>query len=331
MKEGEKLWPPPAPAQPATPPPKKEPVKASVVQKAPPNPFKSTLNTSLGITAGLSSLLALGVAQPSASFAKMMTTFSLAGFCGYKVVWSVTPSLHSPLMSVTNAISGMTAAGGLALMGGGLFPNNSTTALAAASVFMSTINIFGGFLITQRMLDMFRRPGDPPEYNYLYGIPALALLGGYAGARYMGVSDLHQMAYLASSLCCISSIGGLSAQDTCRLGNAIGMVGVSTGIVATIDAMNFSPEVLTQAAYCMGLGAAIGTVIAKRIAVTDLPQLVALFHSLVGLAAVLTSVGFYIQDYTHFATDPAAGLHQVCDDVIGIVQCVTINKYIRAY
>ena len=309
-KDGKTLWPPPPPPKLDTP-KKAEPVKATVVEKPPANPFRSTLNTSLGITAGLSSLLALGMAQPSASFAKIMTTFSLAGVCGYKVVWSVTPALHSPLMSVTNAISGMTAVGGLALMGGGLFPNNSTTALAAASVFMSTINIFGGFLITQRMLDMFKRPEDPPEYNYLYAIPALAMLGGYAGARYMGFSDLHQMACLASAICCISSIGGLSTQDTARLGNAIGMVGVSTGVVATVDAMQFSPEVLAQAAYCMGIGGAIGATIAKRIAVTDLPQLVALFHSLVGLAAVATSVGFYIHDFANFPTDPASTIHQV--------------------
>jgi NAD(P) transhydrogenase len=331
VNNGEMLWPPPAPAMPPPAPPKPEPVKATVVEQAPPDTFKSTLRTSMGITAGLSSLLALGMAQPGASFAQMMTTFSLAGICGYKVVWAVTPALHSPLMSVTNAISGMTAVGGLALMGGGLFPNNATTALAAASVFMSSINISGGFLITKRMLDMFRRPTDPPEYNYLYGMPALALLSAYAGARYMGLSDLHQMAYLASAICCISSIGGLSTQDTSRLGNAIGMVGVSTGVVATIDAMNFSPEVLAQVAYSMGLGGGIGAIIAKKIAVTDLPQLVALFHSLVGMAAVLTSVGFYLQDYSHFATDPAAVIHQVAIYLGTLIGGVTFTGSLVAY
>lgn len=74
-------------------------------------------------------------------------------------------------MSVTNAISGITAVGGLLLMGGGYFPSNTTQVLAASAAFISTINIFGGFLVTKRMLDMFKRPTDPPEYNYLYGIP----------------------------------------------------------------------------------------------------------------------------------------------------------------
>ena len=68
-------------------------------------------------TAGLGSLLGLGVISPNPAFATMVTTFSLAGVIGYKVVWGVTPALHSPLMSVTNAISGITAAGGVGANG----------------------------------------------------------------------------------------------------------------------------------------------------------------------------------------------------------------------
>lgn len=97
--------------------------------------------------------------------------FSSIFLSGYHTVWGVTPALHSPLMSVTNAVSGITAVGGLLLMGGGLVPQTVPQALGAAATFMSTINICGGFLVTKRMLDMFRRPTDPPEYNYLYGIP----------------------------------------------------------------------------------------------------------------------------------------------------------------
>ena len=110
-------------------------------------------------TAGLGSLLALGTASPNAAFASMVTTFSLAGVIGYKVVWGVTPALHSPLMSVTNAISGITAAGGLVMMGGSYLPNSCDTSLAAIATLISSINITGGFIITKRMLDMFRRPG----------------------------------------------------------------------------------------------------------------------------------------------------------------------------
>lgn len=72
------------------------------------------------------------------------------------MIWGVTPALHSPLMSVTNAISGIVAVAGLHLMGGGLLPETTGQVLAATSVFIATINIFGGFLVTQRMLDMFK-------------------------------------------------------------------------------------------------------------------------------------------------------------------------------
>lgn len=61
-------------------------------------------------------MIALGMVSPNAAFSTMVTTFGLAGIVGYHTVWGVTPSLHSPLMSVTNAISGITAAGGLLLM-----------------------------------------------------------------------------------------------------------------------------------------------------------------------------------------------------------------------
>lgn len=69
------------------------------------------------------------------------------------------------------------------MMGDHLLPTNSTEALAAGAALISFVNIFGGFLVTQRMLDMFKRPEDPPEYNKLYGIPALGFLGKIQNIR----------------------------------------------------------------------------------------------------------------------------------------------------
>ena len=74
-------------------------------------------------------------------------------------------------MSVTNAISGMTAVGGLLLMGGGYAPDNSIHALAAAAAFISSINIGGGFVVTQRMLDMFKRPSMSYLINSEINVP----------------------------------------------------------------------------------------------------------------------------------------------------------------
>lgn len=79
---------------------------------------------------GLGGLLGLGVVSPNPAFTTMMTTLSLSGIVGYHTVWGVTPALHSPLMSVTNAISGITAVGGLLLMGGGYYPTNTVQVIA---------------------------------------------------------------------------------------------------------------------------------------------------------------------------------------------------------
>ena len=127
-------------------------------------------------------------------------------------------------MSVTNAISGITAVGGLLMMGGGYLPSNPTEYLAATAALVSFVNIFGGFLVTQRMLDMFKRATDAPEYNYLYGIPAATFLGGYYMAAMQGLPEIHQVAYLASGLCCVGALGGLASQKTSRLGNSLGIV-----------------------------------------------------------------------------------------------------------
>ena len=124
----------------------------------------------------------------------------------------------------------------------------------------------------------------------------------------MGYPEVHQMAYLASSLCCVGALAGLSSQKTSRIGNILGQIGVSGGIAATLGLMSPNMDTLTQMAACMGVGGVLGTTIAKKIEITDLPQLVAAFHSLVGAAAVLTCLSTYIVDFPHFATDPAANV-----------------------
>ena len=98
-------------------------------------------------------LLALGALAPS-SFVSHLTVFVLAVFVGYQVIWNVTPALHTPLMSVTNAISGIIVIGALLQLGTG---NSLVTVLGGIALFVATINIAGGFLVTQRMLKMFQR------------------------------------------------------------------------------------------------------------------------------------------------------------------------------
>merc|ERR1711970_542005 len=282
------------------------PATAAKVEPKVPDYFGNTLKDSLAYTAGFGTVMALGKSAPDHAFTQMSTVFGLSCIVGYHTVWSVVPALHSPLMSVTNAISGITAVGGLMLMGGGYYPTNTVEGLAASAAFISFINVFGGFIVTGRMLDMFKRPTDPPEYNYLYGIPAATFLASYGWAVSQGYPEVHQMAYLSSSLCCVGALAGLSSQPTARLGNALGMIGVTGGVAATLGQLMPSHPVLAQMAITAGAGGLIGSTIAKKIEITDLPQLVAAFHSLVGAAAVLTCVATYIDHYPTFATDPAA-------------------------
>ena len=86
-----------------------------------------------------------------------LIVFVLAIFVGYYVVWSVTPALHTPLMSVTNAISSVIVVGALIATGAGEF--SFSTVIGFLAVVLAAINIFGGFTVTQRMLQMFRRRG----------------------------------------------------------------------------------------------------------------------------------------------------------------------------
>lgn len=116
-----------------------------------------------------------------------------------------------------------------------MVPTNSIEAIAAGAALISFINIFGGFLVTQRMLDMFKRPTDPPEYNMLYGIPASVFLGGYGYAALSNFPEVHQMAYLTASLCCVGALAGLSSQKTSRLGNALGIVIVFRSLLRIYD------------------------------------------------------------------------------------------------
>ena len=119
---------------------------------------------SLAITfaVGALALLAVGAFAP-ASFLSHFTVFVLACFIGYMVIWNVTPSLHTPLMSVTNAISSIIAIGALIqiappLAGAGADrPSGLILGMAVLALVLTAINMFGGFAVTRRMLAMFRK------------------------------------------------------------------------------------------------------------------------------------------------------------------------------
>jgi NAD(P) transhydrogenase subunit alpha len=98
-------------------------------------------------------MLLIGAYAP-ASFMQHLIVFALSCFVGFQVIWNVSHALHTPLMAVTNAISGIIIIGALLQLGS---PNNLVGILAAISVLIATINIVGGFMVTRRMLAMFQK------------------------------------------------------------------------------------------------------------------------------------------------------------------------------
>ena len=282
--------PPPAPRAPA-PVDKEEPV----VQMT---PWQKSVRDVTVVTGSMGSMLALGkVTGPV--FMSNIFTMGLAGLIGYRAVWGVHSALHSPLMSVTNAISGMVGVGGFFIMGGGYLPETIPQMLGAASVLLAFVNVSGGFVITKRMLDMFKRPTDPKEYPWLFAIPGALFGTGFIAASMTGMAGLVQAGYLVSSVLCIMSIQGLASQATARRGNLLGILGVGVGILASLTAAGFDHETLAQFGGLAAIGGIVGAIIGRRISPTDLPQTVAALHSVVGLAAVMTSAGSvmaHIQD-----------------------------------
>lgn len=152
VKDGVITWPPPAPklsaappsgaaAPPATPPPAKKPL------------LPANVRMTLMMLAAGAALYGLGAVAPAAFMSHLMV-FVLACFVGYMVIWNVTPALHTPLMSVTNAISSIIAIGALIQISA---PGILMKLLAGVALVLTTVNMAGGFAVTQRMLRMFRR------------------------------------------------------------------------------------------------------------------------------------------------------------------------------
>jgi NAD(P) transhydrogenase subunit alpha len=154
IKEGNITWPPPAlklAAAPAAKPAAAMPAKKSGGHGQASEPASATSTAVTFLVAALMFWF-VGANAPTA-FLGHFTVFVLACFVGYMVVWNVTPALHTPLMSVTNAISSIIAIGALVQVG----PEGWIRWLAVAGIALTAVNMFGGFAVTQRMLAMFRK------------------------------------------------------------------------------------------------------------------------------------------------------------------------------
>lgn len=152
LHEGKITWPPPKIVTPSPQTPSPTPKVEVTTVSTEKTPKKS--NGLVWVVLAALALVGIGVGAP-ASFLSHLTVFVLACLVGWQVIWNVSPALHTPLMSVTNAISGIIIIGGMLQISGPL--NSPTTILGAIAILVGTINISGGFLVTQRMLKMFKR------------------------------------------------------------------------------------------------------------------------------------------------------------------------------
>jgi NAD(P) transhydrogenase subunit alpha len=163
IKDGAVTWPAPPPKLPAAPPPAAKPAAAPAAPKGHGHGAGEPMSArALAIVFGIGALAFwfVGAYAPPA-FLGHFTVFVLACFVGYMVIWNVTPSLHTPLMSVTNAISSIIVIGALVQIAppesGGGRPDEVIRWIAIVGIALTSINMFGGFAVTRRMLAMFRK------------------------------------------------------------------------------------------------------------------------------------------------------------------------------
>jgi NAD(P) transhydrogenase subunit beta len=235
--------------------------------------------------------------------------FILAGFLGYHIITRVPPLLHTPLMSATNAISGISLIGSLVVTGASYSP--LSTLLGAIAVACSSTNVVGGFLITDRMLRMFKRQGD--EAGGRARLPARGLAGGVAAAVAVllavaatgrldpGEGHGHRLLsshmlsafYIASAVLFILGLKGLSSPRWARRG----MFAAEFGMLMAIAGTLFHHEIVSYRWIAIGLavGAIVGATLGLRIPMTAVPQRTALSHSLGALAATLVGVSEYVR------------------------------------
>jgi NAD(P) transhydrogenase subunit alpha len=154
IKEGNITWPPPALKLSAAPAPQTEaPAYPSVLEQQKKSLIPPAVKQLIPLICAGLALFGIGSVAPE-SFMTHFTVFVLACFVGYQVIWNVSHSLHTPLMSVTNAISSIIVIGALVQIS---TANSTVTILAGVAILLASINIVGGFLVTRRMLEMFRK------------------------------------------------------------------------------------------------------------------------------------------------------------------------------
>jgi NAD(P) transhydrogenase subunit beta len=235
--------------------------------------------------------------------------FILAGFLGYHVISRVPPLLHTPLMSATNAISGISLIGSLVVAGANYSP--LSTFLGFVAVACSSTNVVGGFLITDRMLKMFKKEQDLALQRRWYQLSrgkllTLAILFACVVGLIVWFEELSgsfqaeaqrkealKLLYIISAVLFILGLKGLSSPKYARKGMFLAEFGMLIAIIGTL----FHPEIETYWWIIPGLviGSVVGGSMGLQIPMTAVPQRTALSHSLGALAATLVGIAEYVR------------------------------------
>ncbi len=255
----------------------------------------------------------------SASIEAGLYVLVLATFLGFELIRRVPKLLHTPLMALTNAISGVALVGSLVVAGAD--HPGWAVALGAVAVMTSTINVVGGFLITDRMLRMFRRR-DPSAaeagtdvagaekatptaqtVSKRFLVPAAgaaslvaiwAVRSAWTGGAGRGTATFTTLMYLGAAAAFVLGLGWLTDPRTARRGVLVAEVGMLLAVVGTLvkaDVVSFEWILLAAA-----VGTAIGIPIARLTPMTAVPQMIALSHAFGALAAALVgTVEYYLR------------------------------------
>src|SRR5262245_4070844 len=232
--------------------------------------------------------------------------FILAGFLGYHVITRVPPLLHTPLMSATNAISGISLIGSLVVCGSR--HDWLSTFLGFVAVGCSSVNVVGGFLITDRMLKMFKSERDAAAQRRLFVqavtagaiVVVAALFGLIVGWEHLSKPETREAMlrylYIVSAVLFILGLKGLSSPKYARTGMFAAALGMLLAIVGTL----FHPDLTSWLGYLfifigVTIGSVIGGMMGLRIPMTAVPQRTALSHSLGALAATLIGIAEYVR------------------------------------
>ncbi len=230
--------------------------------------------------------------------------FILAGFVGYHVISRVPPLLHTPLMSATNAISGISLIGSLVIAGAHY--SDLSTFLGFIAVACSSTNVVGGFLITDRMLKMFKKEGETQQKwlqlnrrTVLVAVLAIILLFAvvfwWETLRGIRPNEVLRYLYILSAVLFMFGLKGLSSPRWARRGMFLAEFGMAVAIIGTLFHEDIHGWGYLWIAIAFTIGSVIGGAMGLRIPMTAVPQRTALSHSLGALAATLVGISEYIR------------------------------------